>query len=71
MSRLCRLKTKTHGKDGQWAHDEIVKLRALCDQMGEVLDEAVTYCEGPQWSPSMASECYKALTAWREMKERK
>ena len=27
MSRLCRLKTKTHGEDGQWAYSEIVSLR--------------------------------------------
>lgn len=27
MSRLCRLKTKTHGEDGQWAYDEIIRLR--------------------------------------------
>ena len=27
MSRLCRLRTKTHGKDGQWAYEEIVRLR--------------------------------------------
>lgn len=40
MSRLCRLRTRTHGKDGQWAYDEIVKLRALCDQLGEALEIA-------------------------------
>ena len=27
MSRLCRLKTKTHGEDGQWAYKEITTLR--------------------------------------------
>lgn len=27
MSRLCRLRTKTHGEDGQWAYEEITKLR--------------------------------------------
>jgi hypothetical protein len=29
MSRLCRLKTKTHGADGQWAYEEITRLREL------------------------------------------
>ena len=28
MSRLCRLKTSSHGEDGKWAYEEIVKLRA-------------------------------------------
>ena len=28
MSRLCRLKTASHGEDGKWAYGEIVKLRA-------------------------------------------
>lgn len=27
MSRLCRLHTKTHGQDGQWAYEEIKSLR--------------------------------------------
>lgn len=27
MSRLCRLKTKSHGDDGRWAYDEITRLR--------------------------------------------
>ena len=44
MSRLCRLKTKSHGEDGQWAYDEIVSQRkqieALTAQVG-VLKEAL------------------------------
>ena len=28
MSRLCRLKNASHGEDGAWAYDEIVRLRA-------------------------------------------
>ena len=28
MSRLCRLKTASHGDDGKWAYSEIVKLRS-------------------------------------------
>ena len=28
MSRLCRLKTASHGDDGKWAYEEIVELRA-------------------------------------------
>lgn len=27
MSRLCRLKTKSHGEDGLWAYEEITRLR--------------------------------------------
>ena len=27
MSRLCRLKSATHGKDGAWANSEIIRLR--------------------------------------------
>lgn len=27
MSRLCRLKTKSHGEDGKWAYNEIINLR--------------------------------------------
>ena len=27
MSRLCRLRNKSHGKDGQWAYEEIKSLR--------------------------------------------
>ena len=36
MSRLCRLKTATHGEDGKWAYDEIKSLRA---QLAEVTRE--------------------------------
>ena len=27
MSRLCRLRSRSHGPDGQWAYDEITRLR--------------------------------------------
>lgn len=33
MSRLCRLKTASHGDDGKWAHKEIVKLRAELENL--------------------------------------
>ena len=33
MSRLCRLKTASHGKDGRWAYDEIVSLRKQRDEL--------------------------------------
>ena len=33
MSRLCRLKTASHGDDGQWAYDEIVSLRKQRDNL--------------------------------------
>ena len=62
MSRLCRLKTKSHGDDGLWAYNEIVKLRkqrdklltaaklvlgnAALDEAFTELTEAVRNCEG-------------------------
>ena len=33
MSRLCRLKTASHGDDGKWAYDEIVSLRKQRDEL--------------------------------------
>ena len=42
MSRLCRLKTKTHGEDGKWAYDEIIKLRRkIADHESLMLDFAM------------------------------
>ena len=38
MSRLCRLKTKTHGKDGKWAYNEIIKLRREVDYQQSTID---------------------------------
>ena len=44
MSRLCRLKTASHGDDGKWAYEEIVsqrqRIEALTAQVG-VLREAL------------------------------
>ena len=61
MSRLCRLKTKTHGEDGQWAYDEIVKQRkqieALTAQVG-VLREALQAELDYQWNN------YKEVAPW-------
>ena len=37
MSRLCRLKNKSHGDDGQWAYDEIVMLRKRLELAIEAL----------------------------------
>lgn len=31
MSRLCRLKTASHGDDGKWAYAEIIKLKQAID----------------------------------------
>ena len=39
MSRLCRLKTASHGDDGKWAYDEIVTLRKQCDELLAVLEK--------------------------------
>ena len=33
MSRLCRLKTASHGDDGKWAYGEIVSLRKQRDEL--------------------------------------
>ena len=33
MSRLCKLKTASHGDDGKWAYDEIVSLRKQRDEL--------------------------------------
>ena len=33
MSRLCRLKTASHGDDGKWAYNEIVSLRKQRDEL--------------------------------------
>jgi hypothetical protein len=27
MSKLCRLKTNSHGEEGKWAYNEIINLR--------------------------------------------
>ena len=38
MSRLCRLKTASHGDDGKWAYDEIVTLRKQRDDLLAALE---------------------------------
>lgn len=38
MSRLCRLKNKSHGDDGQWAYGEIVSLRKQRDELLAALE---------------------------------
>lgn len=40
MSRLCRLKTASHGDDGKWAYNEIVSLRKQRDELLSDLAEA-------------------------------
>ena len=39
MSRLCRLRTKTHGADGQWAYEEITKLREQVAAQAAVIEK--------------------------------
>ena len=53
MSRLCRLKTKSHGEDGLWAYNEITQLRAKVAELEAKLEkyenlEPVAYytCQG-------------------------
>lgn len=38
MSRLCRLKTASHGDDGKWAYNEIVSLRKQRDELLAALE---------------------------------
>lgn len=78
MSRLCRLKTASHGEDGKWAYGEIIKLRqaiesqaaeiekykALCDQLRDALEEAM-YSYSTQRS---IDKSIAAKKAWRAMK---
>ena len=45
MSRLCRLKTKTHGKDGKWAYNEIIRLNRLVGHQQSTIDALMLeYC---------------------------
>jgi hypothetical protein len=39
MSRLCRLRSSSHGEDGKWAYEEIMRLRAAVQHEKDV-DEA-------------------------------
>ena len=41
MSRLCRLRTKTHGEDGQWAYEEIQQLRQRVAELEKERDEEI------------------------------
>ncbi len=68
MSRLCRLRTKTHGEDGQWAYNEITKQRReiaeyadLCDKLGEALQN----CANNEDDVMLTRN---ALEAWRSMR---
>ena len=58
MSRLCRLKTKTHGDDGKWAHQEITRLRA--ELASAVKDkESAQESFGTTWS--LEQRCQKRI----------
>ena len=58
MSRLCRLKTKTHGDDGKWAHQEITRLRA--ELASAVKDkESAQESFGTTWS--LEQRCQKQV----------
>ena len=39
MSRLCRLRNKSHGEDGQWAYEEITKLREQVAAQAAVIEK--------------------------------
>ena len=49
MSRLCRLKTKTHGEDGQWAYEEITKLREQVAEQSAVIEKLQAVCDMWLW----------------------
>lgn len=45
MSRLCRLKTNTHGEDGKWAYSEIIRLRKdVCHQQSTIDALMLEFC---------------------------
>lgn len=39
----------------------VAELEAVLRECRDVIEEAQTYCEGPQWSPSMAHDCGTAI----------
>lgn len=39
----------------------VAELEAVLRVCRGVIEEAQTYCEGPQWSPSMAHDCGTAI----------
>jgi hypothetical protein len=39
----------------------VAELEAVLRECRGVIEEAQTYCEGPQWSPSMAHDCGTAI----------
>ena len=45
MSRLCRLKTASHGEDGKWAYNEITHLRKQVATLTAQRDMAVEALE--------------------------
>lgn len=47
MSRLCRLKTASHGADGKWAYEEITRLR----QQVATLAYAAGQASKQEWQP--------------------
>lgn len=44
MSRLCRLKTASHGEDGKWAYEEIIKMRQQRDDLMAALEDLIELC---------------------------
>ena len=64
MSRLCRLKTKSHGDDGLWAYNEIVKLRKQRDELLTALEKLmrftvteVAHCRGDRCREIWCASC--------------
>ena len=43
MSRLCRLRNKSHGEDGQWAYEEITKLRETIAAQAAVIEKLLAF----------------------------
>jgi hypothetical protein len=72
MSRLCRLKTASHGEDGKWAYNEITHLRkqvatltAQRDMAVEALKSLSHYVafNGDDWVSKQAKQALAAITA--------
>jgi hypothetical protein len=39
MSRLCRLRSSSHGEDGKWAYEEILRLRRFVTDLSAHRDD--------------------------------
>lgn len=66
MSRLSRLKSRSHGEDGKWAHDEIVRLRKQRDEL--LVKVAAWEQKAANWMASQ--EAAQRLDGYRDLAQR-